>query len=74
MLGVMDTNALAVQILIGPVMWAIGGQLLVMLSDAGISWRSRKQISVALSSAEAEYVALSGAVQETIWLNHFIVE
>ena len=45
-----------------------------MLSGAGISWRSRKQTSVALSSAEAEYVALSSAVQEAIWLKRLIVE
>ena len=45
-----------------------------MLSGAGISWRSKKQTSVALSSAEAEYVALSGAVQEAIWLWELISE
>ena len=45
-----------------------------MLSGAGISWQSRKQTSVALSSAEAEYVALSSAVQEAIWLKRLIVE
>ena len=31
---------------------------LFMLSGAGISWRSKKQNSVALSSSEAEYVVL----------------
>ena len=45
-----------------------------MLSGAGISWRSRKQTAAALSSAKAEYIALSSAVQEAIWLKHLIVE
>ena len=33
-----------------------------------ISWSSKKQKCVALSTAEAEYVALSGAAQECLWL------
>ncbi|KXJ72178.1 hypothetical protein RP20_CCG018696 [Aedes albopictus] len=33
-----------------------------------VSWASRKQTSVALSSAEAEYVALSVGATEAIWL------
>ena len=37
-----------------------------------ISWSSRKQITVAKSSTEAEYVALSGATQETIWLRRLL--
>ena len=45
-----------------------------LLSGAGISWRSKKQSSVALSSAEAKYVALSGATQEAIWLRRLIVK
>ena len=45
-----------------------------MLCGAGITWRSKKQTSVALSTAEAEYIALSGAVQEAIWLRQLILE
>lgn len=33
-----------------------------------VSWRSRKQTTVALSTAEAEYVALASAAQEAVWL------
>ena len=36
---------------------------LFKLSGAPISWSSKKQTSVALSTAEAEYVALSSATQ-----------
>ena len=37
-------------------------------NGAAISWRSNKQTCVALSTAEAEYIALSAAAQEAIWL------
>ena len=33
-----------------------------------VSWRSKKQSCVALSTAEAEYMALSNAAQEAVWL------
>ncbi len=38
------------------------------LSDGAISWFSKKQSMVVLSTVNAEYVALSSAVQEVIWL------
>ena len=37
-----------------------------------ISWRANKQSCVALSTAEAEYVALSAASQEAIWLQNLL--
>ena len=45
-----------------------------MLSGAPISWKSRKQSSVALSTAEAEYIALSSATQEVMWLRRLLSE
>lgn len=44
------------------------------LSVVPISWRSKKQISVALSTAEAEYIALSSATQEVMWLRQLTSE
>ncbi len=44
------------------------------LSGAPISWKSKKQASVALSTAEAEYVALLYATQEAVWLRRLISE
>ena len=41
---------------------------LFTLSGAAVSWRSKKQTCVALSTAEAEYIALASAAQEAIWL------
>ena len=38
------------------------------MSGGAISWLSLKQTTVALSTAEAEYVALGSATQEAIWL------
>ena len=39
-----------------------------------VSWRSRKQNCVALSTAEAEYMSLTLAAQEAIWLNRLLAE
>ena len=45
-----------------------------MMNGGCISWRSKKQRTVALSSTEAEYMALTEAVQEAIWLKAFLCE
>ena len=42
------------------------------LCGAAISWRSKKQSCVALSTAEAEYIALASAVQESVWLQELL--
>ena len=39
-----------------------------LLGGGAITWSSRKQSSVALSTVEAEYMALSVATQEAVWL------
>jgi hypothetical protein len=52
---------------------AISG--LAFLIDGGaISWSSRKQELVALSTAEAEYIAATHAAKEGIWLRRLIGE
>ena len=38
------------------------------LSGAAVNWRSKKQSCVALSTAEAEYMALAIAAQEAVWM------
>ena len=43
------------------------GNLFIM-SGSPISWLSKKQPMVSLSTSEAEYVALSVATQEAVWL------
>lgn len=42
------------------------------LGSGAISWYSRKQKSVALSSAEAEYMAASMATCEAFWLQKLL--
>ena len=44
------------------------------LNGGAVSWRSKKQTCVALSTAEVEYIALSAAAQESLWLNQLISE
>jgi hypothetical protein len=43
------------------------GNLFVM-SGSPVSWLSKKQPTVSLSTSEAEYVALSKATQEAVWM------
>ena len=42
------------------------------LGDSTISWGSKKQSVVALSTTEAEYIALSLACQEAVWLRNLL--
>lgn len=44
------------------------------LSGGAISWQSTKQRSVAISTAEAEYMSLSEAAKEAIFLRRFLGE
>jgi len=39
-----------------------------LLNNSAISWKSKKQQIVALSSMEAEYISLSSTAKEGIWL------
>ncbi len=45
-----------------------------ILSGCTISWRSMKQRTVAISSTEAEYIAMSDATQEALWLKTILSE
>lgn len=39
-----------------------------------MSWRSKKQTCVALSTAEAEYMALASAAQEAVWMRQLLTD
>lgn len=45
-----------------------------ILGGSPISWDARKQRTVALSSTEAEYMALTEAAKESIYLRNFLTE
>ena len=47
---------------------------LFQINGSPVSWRSKKQSSVALSTAEAEYIALACSSQEAIWLKQLTTE
>ena len=49
------------------------GNLFIMAGGT-ISWTSKKQATVSLSTAEAEYIALSTATQEAIWLRRLLAD
>ena len=42
------------------------------MAGGALSWLSKKQPIVALSTSEAEYVALSSATQEAVWLRKLL--
>lgn len=46
----------------------------VMINNCVISWASKKQETVSLSSAEAEYMAISAVVQEIKWVTQLLEE
>ena len=50
---------------------ATTGNMFLMAGGA-ISWLSKKQVIVALSMSEAEYVALSSATQEAVWFRKLL--
>uniref|UniRef100_A0A2N9H4X0 Integrase catalytic domain-containing protein n=1 Tax=Fagus sylvatica TaxID=28930 RepID=A0A2N9H4X0_FAGSY len=43
-----------------------------ILGGGAVSWCSKKQSCIALSTMESEYVACSAAVQEAVWLRRFL--
>ena len=43
-----------------------------LMSGGAVSWRSKKQSCVALSTAEAEYMALASTFQEAIWMKKLL--
>jgi len=43
----------------------------LMLNGAAISWRSKRQATVSLSSAESEFIAASQYGQEVVYLREF---
>ena len=45
-----------------------------MVNGGAISWSSKKQELVTLSTMEAEYIAMTHAMKEAIWLCHLLTE
>jgi hypothetical protein len=42
------------------------------MAGAAISWSSKKQTSIALSSTEGEYMAMTHATKEALWIQQFL--
>ena len=45
-----------------------------LLAGAPVSWSSKKQTATAMSSCEAEYLALTSAIKECLWLRDLLAE
>ena len=46
----------------------------IYLCGNAVAWKSKREVTTALSSMEAEYVALSTAVSELLWIKYLLVE
>ena len=44
------------------------------IGGTAISWRSKKPAGVALSTAEAGYIALGSTAQESVWLQQLLAD
>ena len=50
-----------------------GGYVLTLAGGA-VSWKTKQQSVVAMSSTEAEYIALSEAMKQAVWIRWLLVE
>ena len=48
--------------------------MLTCIGNAAVGWTSQRQKVVALSSTEAEYIALSAGAQHAAWMKEFLTE
>ena len=48
------------------------GAYIVKIGDSTISWKSKKQLCIALSSTEAKYMALCQAAKDSVWMVDFL--
>ena len=46
----------------------------IFLGDSFISWKSKKQSIVSLSSTEAEYHAMASTIKEIVWLRWLLID
>ena len=44
------------------------------MAEGVVSWSSKLQATVALLTAEAEYVAITRAAQQAVWMHSFLGE
>lgn len=54
--------------------WKSTSGFVYLVGDPSVSWASRKQGCVTTSTMESEYVALSDAAQEAVWLRRLLAE
>ena len=45
-----------------------------MMAGGAVSWSSKRQATVALSTVEAEYVAMSRCAQQMVWMQSWLSE
>ena len=48
--------------------------IIFKMFDCTISWSSKKQQTIAISSTESEFIALSVAITEACWLQKLLID
>jgi hypothetical protein len=54
--------------------WKSMSGYVFLLAGGAISWSAKKQSLIALSTAESEYIAMTHAAKELVWIHSFISE
>eukprot|EP00171_Calliarthron_tuberculosum_P005270 IDg5270t1 len=70
----LNLNVILTLITLGPDNKKSRSGFAILINDCIISWASRKQGCVALSTGEAEYIAASDACREIKWLRLLLAE
>lgn len=52
---------------------SISGHM-ILFGKSVVSWKTEKQKSVSIGSAEAEYIALSEAIRELVWFRNIVLD
>lgn len=54
--------------------WRSTSGYIFMMSGGPVSWSSKRQQTVALSTTEAEYMAMTQGCQQALWMHNFLAE
>jgi hypothetical protein len=54
--------------------WRLTSGYVFIMAGGAVSWSSKRQATIALSTVEAEYVAMSRCAQQMVWMHSWLQE